>query len=82
MVEATVEENVQRLSSQRAAAMDLSAAVATRGKQAGQQEPLTVRYVNTSRTGHCKCVSASLSRITTRVSAVSLTGQHKSKHAA
>ena len=45
VVEATVEENVQRLSSQRAGAMDLSAAAgATRGKQAGQQEPLTVRY--------------------------------------
>lgn len=45
VIEATVEENVQRLSSQRAGAMDLSAAAgAARGKQVGQQEPLTVRY--------------------------------------
>ena len=44
VIEATVEENVQRLSGQRAAAMDLSAAAGVaRGKQVGQQEPLTVR---------------------------------------
>ena len=43
VIESTVEENVQRLSSQRAAAMDLSAATGTRGKQAGLQDPLTVR---------------------------------------
>ncbi len=43
VVEATVEENVHRLSGQKAAAMDLSAAVGARGKQVGQQEPLTVR---------------------------------------
>ena len=45
VIEATVEENVQRLSGQRAAAMDLSAAVGSRVKQIGQREPLTVRYV-------------------------------------
>jgi len=45
VIEATVEENVQRLSGQRAAAMDLSAAVGSRVKQFGQREPLTVRYV-------------------------------------
>lgn len=45
VIEATVEENVQRLSGQRAAAMDLSAAVGSRVKQVGQREPLTVRYV-------------------------------------
>lgn len=45
VIEATVEENVQRLSGQRAAAMDLSAAVGSRLKQVGQREPLTVRYV-------------------------------------
>ena len=43
VVESTVEENVQRLSSQRAAAMDLSAASSVRGKQSSQQDPLTVR---------------------------------------
>ncbi|KAL0055911.1 hypothetical protein WJX82_005648 [Trebouxia sp. C0006] len=45
VIEATVEENVQRLSGQRAAAMDLSAAVGSRVKQIGQREPLTVRDV-------------------------------------
>jgi len=50
VIEATVEENVQRLSGQRAAAMDLSAAVGSRVKQVGQQEPLTVRWVIA--TGH------------------------------
>lgn len=46
VIEATVEENVRRLSGQRAAAMDLSAAVGARGKQVGQQEPLTVRQAS------------------------------------
>ncbi|KAL3154028.1 hypothetical protein ABBQ32_013579 [Trebouxia sp. C0010 RCD-2024] len=46
VIEATVEENVRRLSSRRAAAMDLSvAAGAGRGSHVGQQEPLTVRDV-------------------------------------
>ena len=46
VIEATVEENVRRLSGQRAAAMDLSAAVGALSKQVGQQEPLTVRQAS------------------------------------
>ncbi|KAL0019181.1 hypothetical protein WJX77_000293 [Trebouxia sp. C0004] len=45
VIEATVEENVQRLSGQRAAATDPSAAVGSRVKQVGQRELLTVRDV-------------------------------------
>lgn len=45
VIEASVEENVQRLSGQRAAAMNLSA-LASPGKQSSQKEPLTVRYGN------------------------------------
>ena len=69
-----MEENVQRLSSQRAAAMDLSAAAgAARGKQVGQQEPLTVRHVLC--TGKTMSVDISCARYwtwTARVPAESL----------
>jgi hypothetical protein len=43
VVEASVEENVHRLCSERAAAMDLAAAATTRN---AKEQPLTVRYAN------------------------------------